>query len=379
MQKHLKLSLLVVLVMLAWHCVALAAPATESKYANMPHRVCTVGLWPNNRFIERVEDRSYSGFDIELWEHVAKTLGIRYEYKMLPSFYDMLSAVSNGKTDIGLGTITMTQERMQSMTFTYPYLITRLGILVDAKDPAGGLANIARAITTPAMKHTAEIMLLVVLVFGHILWFFERGQNPLISKKYLPGVFEAMWCAFAIQSTIGDVTPKRWVGRILSAPIWVCGLLLASLITAQLLNALVIQKNRSGINNHRDLHGRIVATLDGTTAVQTLERLGVRKIVTVKSNLVAAFPMLESGKVDAIVFDYPGLIDIADTLRKQGKQPLIVEERFNCQMYAFALNKQFDREYPDLAQRMNNVILELSENGYIQHLWDKWFNDANER
>ena len=239
----------------------------------------------------------------------------------------------------------------------------------------------ARSLLSRFVLQIMIVMLGVVFLFGNVLWLCERGENPLIARRYLPGVLEAMWCVFAIQSTIGfgDVTPKRWIGRLLAVPMWICGLLLAALITAHLLSSFMSEKNRSGIHSYHDLREKTVITVEGTTAVRALKDLGVRSIITVKDQLENAYARLESGEADAIVFDYPCIADMANTLKARGKEPYVVPSHFDEQMYAIAVNMRVAKEYPRLVQDLNAAIITCEENDTIARLKDKWFADIGIR
>ena len=172
-----------------------------------------------------------------------------------------------------------------------------------------------------------------------------------------------------------DIIPRRWIARIISIPIWICGLLLVAIITAQLLTNYTNEAFHSPLHDYQDLNGKVVATVAGSNAVEALEDLGVKKLITVPTaaDLKALYPRLESKEIDAIVFDYPAIADLADTLQKEGKRPFIVADHFHQQFYAIALNKKFAESHPELLENINLKILELKDNGFIRHLRRKWF------
>jgi polar amino acid transport system substrate-binding protein len=79
-----------------------------------------------------------------------------------------------------------------------------------------------------------------------------------------------------------------------------------------------------------------------------------------------AYPLLESGKVDAIVYASPVLQHHASTTGK-GKVK-VVGLLFQEQNYGIALQVQ-----SPYREKINIVLLKLIESGAYQELCDKWF------
>ncbi len=336
-----------------------------------------VGVGSENRFIIHNEDGSYTGYEIELWKEIAKQLSINYQFEEIALFPTLLEELKTNQLDFGLWMMTMDRARSDYVKFTYPYFVSSLAILTPAKGHTFGI--LIRPIFKPMVARLIITIFVIMFIFGNVLWFTEKGHNSIISTKYFPGIFQAMWCTFAIQSTIGfgDITPHRWLARLLSIPIWICGLLLVAVITAQLLTNYTQELYHSPIKDYRDLSGKVVASVAGTTAMDTLDTLGVKKLITVPDvdNLKSLYPRLESGEIDAIVFDYPALVDLKATLQKEGKNPYLVADRFHQQFYAIAMNRKLAEANPELFEKINLKILELADNGFIHHLHLKWFGN----
>ncbi len=338
-----------------------------------------VGVGDENRFVMRNDDGSYTGFEIELWKEIAKQLNIQYEFQDVKLFPMLLEDLKTDKVDFGLWMMTIDRARSEYVRFTYPYFVSSLAILTPAKGHTFGI--LIRPIFKPMVLRLILTIFIIMFIFGNVLWVTEQGPNSIISKKYFPGIFQAMWCTFAIQSTIGfgDIIPRRWIARLLSIPIWICGLLLVAVITAQLLTNYTSEIYHSPIRDYRDLSGKVVASVAGTSAVETIDTLGVKKLITVphENDLEALYPRLESGEIDAIVFDYTYLFDLKDTLKKKGKNPFLVSDRFHQQFYAIAMNKKLADANPELFEKINLKILELSDNGFIHQLHLKWFGNLD--
>ena len=68
----------------------------------------------------------WSGFEIELWEEVAKRLSLDYEYIEVKKFNELLTKVKSGKCDLGIAGITRTVERSEDMTMSFLTIDTGL-------------------------------------------------------------------------------------------------------------------------------------------------------------------------------------------------------------------------------------------------------------
>ncbi len=82
------------------------------------------------------ESGDYVGFEIDLVNAVAEKLGREVEFVNIP-FQGLFSAVQSGRIDIATSSITITDERLESVTFAQPYYDSDQSLTVAADGPAG--------------------------------------------------------------------------------------------------------------------------------------------------------------------------------------------------------------------------------------------------
>lgn len=75
------------------------------------------------------------GFEIDLLDAVADKLGRDYEIENIP-FNGLFSAVQSGRIDIAISSITITDERLESVSFAQPYYDSDQSLTVKAGGPA---------------------------------------------------------------------------------------------------------------------------------------------------------------------------------------------------------------------------------------------------
>ncbi len=307
--------------------------------------------------------KTYIGFDIELWEEIAKELELEFTYNetdLKGIFKDLVE----GNADVALSCITVTEEREKIVDFSHHYLDSGLRIMVLNKTKFNLLGSL-KLIFSPIVLKSLTYIGLFIIVCGHIFWWVEKGHK-YISTKYFPGIFQAYWYVLVTMTTVGygDIVPRNWVGRLMAFLVMIIGIGGFGWAIAQLSSAITLQKLHSDITDHRDLRNRLVATVEGTTSVGTLEKLGA--IVVPSKSIDQAYEKLLKDEVNALVFDSPTVLYYA---RNKGAGKVsVVGPLFDIQYYGFLFPQG-----SDLREPVNRTLLRLRKTGIYDKLYNKWF------
>lgn len=84
-------------------------------------------------------DGKYTGFDVDLWDAIARQIGV--EYDLIPmDFNGLIPGVTTGNLDVILGAITIKSKREEAIDFSHPYFRAGLKVMVgtgntDIKNP----------------------------------------------------------------------------------------------------------------------------------------------------------------------------------------------------------------------------------------------------
>jgi ABC-type amino acid transport substrate-binding protein len=315
------------------------------------------------------KDGKYSGFEIDLWETIAKEIGVDFEYEKY-NFKEIIPLLIEKKVDVGISGISITEDREKNIDFSHETLDSGLLISVnrDRNKPKffetlGTVFSEGRRLIGSAFLG----VLVFVIIFGNLLWLAERSADTF-SKSYFPGIFESFWLTVVSMSTVGfgDYLPHTWLGRIIVTGIVFGGAIIFGLLVAQVAAFLAIRKVRGKINNSRDLSEKVVATIKGSTSEDALERLNA-KIVRVNT-AEKAYQKLKKGLVDAVVFDAPSVI--YHEKKDKEKQIEIVGELFDKQKYGIALCQG-----SPLRENINRAVLKIIESGQYDSFYKKWFGE----
>ncbi len=315
------------------------------------------------------DDGGYRGFEIDLWEKIAEEIGVDFEYRKC-HFNEILPLLEERKADVGLAGITITEEREKHIDFSHETLDSGLLIAVkkDRNKPklVESLVTIARE-GKRLLQSAAFGIVVFILLAGNVLWLAERNAETF-SQDYFPGIFEAFWLTVVSMSTVGfgDYIPETWLGKLVTTGIIFSGAIIFGLLVAQVSAFLAVRKVRGEINTSRDLYGKKVATVAGSTSVEVLKQVNA-EIISV-SGAVEAYDKLREGVVDAVVFDAPVAIYYAKN--DQSRQIEVVGELFEKQKYGIALCEGSEWREP-----INRAVLKIVESGRYDALYKKWFGE----
>jgi len=88
-----------------------------------------VGCDTNFMPFEFKKDGKYVGFDIDLWDAIAKDLGLKY--KLMPmDFNGLIPALQTGNIDAAIAGMTIKSKREEVVDFAHPYYDSGLFLLV---------------------------------------------------------------------------------------------------------------------------------------------------------------------------------------------------------------------------------------------------------
>ena len=99
--------------MIVGAALALTGPALADKIV--------VGSYPTNPPFEyKTESGTFEGFEVDVVNEVGKRLGMDVEFQDI-GFQALFAATTSGRIDVAISSITITNDRLKSQSFTQPY------------------------------------------------------------------------------------------------------------------------------------------------------------------------------------------------------------------------------------------------------------------
>jgi polar amino acid transport system substrate-binding protein len=101
--------------------------------------IATDATWPPMEFVN--EQKEIVGFDIDLMKAAAKAGGFQVEFKNT-AWDGIFAGLANGEYDAVISSVTITDERKQTMDFSVPYINAGQVLVVRSDSSAAKLADL---------------------------------------------------------------------------------------------------------------------------------------------------------------------------------------------------------------------------------------------
>jgi polar amino acid transport system substrate-binding protein len=313
------------------------------------------------------EAGTLTGFSVELWHELSRQLKVNSDFVVKASVKDLLQAVKSKEVHLGISAVSITAEREVDFDFSQPMFDAGLQILTPAQGSGNSLIRaIVAGIFSPSVLPIIGLVLLIILVPAHLVWFFERrnATGLLTHRSYFPGILEACWWAASTLATQADQMPRTALARI-TAVIWMfASVVFIAYFTAAVTSSLTVQQLRGEINGPADLPGKRIASVKGSTSADYLQRQHIE--VMEYANIEETYRALSEGKADAVVYDAPVLLYYAS---RDGKGKVqVVGSVFRKENYGIVFPPDSPYRKP-----VNEALLKIKEDGTYERLYTKWF------
>src|SRR4051794_39569151 len=112
-----------------------------------------------------------SGYSIEVWQEVARRLGVDTAWTVLPDLSDeaQIVTIAEGGADLAISALAITAAREARVDFSLPYVESGLQILATAKT-VHPLAAMLSALLSPAIRDLLAAGTIILLALAHLLW-----------------------------------------------------------------------------------------------------------------------------------------------------------------------------------------------------------------
>jgi len=243
----------------------------------------------------------YSGLSIFLLDNIAVKLGFEYRIEEY-GLKEMLEAVTQGKADVRVSCLSITQKREEIIDLSHSFFETHLAIVVKQH---GFLQSIMNFFYNKKLLIAVGIIVGVAALIGGILYLLEHNLNDtLYSMKNKGGKLMEAFIAGLLFVTSGPIRYyqfKTLTARILTAFLTLGSTIMVASMTALLASAFTLDQMNSKIKGPQDLAEIRVGTMEASTSFEYLQDKGISsRTFTDRKELLAA---LDDDRLDAVVSD----------------------------------------------------------------------------
>jgi len=285
-------------------CLILIFPvAAVSQNDTLTSHKCIVGAIVAPPAFMKTADNRWEGFSVELWEAVAQRVGVSYEIREFDSLESTVKALENKEIDV-IPSLAV-QERLEPvMDFSQSYLKSGLSIAVPVEDSDYRWITVIKSIFSPHVLKAIGVLFLMSLIFGIIVWSFERRRNnEMFGDGFVKGIGHGLWWAMVTMTTVGygDKAPKTMGGRIFALIWMIFSIVFIAGFTATITTQLTISELRGKVRGFNDLYNARVGCISGTEGFNFLIKKGVT-VIPCKS-FQEGLSAVDRKNIDAFVQD----------------------------------------------------------------------------
>ncbi|KAG4170605.1 hypothetical protein ERO13_A12G157400v2 [Gossypium hirsutum] len=293
--------------------------------------------------------------------------------KRNPSYNELVSRVAQNVYDAAVGDITIVTNRTKIVDFTQPYMESGLVVVAPVKEAKSNPWAFLKPFTAEMWLVTAMFFLFV----GAVVWILEHRINSEFRGPPRRQLITICWFSFSTMFFSHRENTVSTLGRMVLI-IWLfVVLIINSSYTASLTSILTVQQLTSGIQGIDSLISSTepIGIQDGSFALNYLvDELNIAQSRIVKLKNPEAYLRAlklgpKKGGVAAIVDELP-YVELF--LSNTNCLYRIVGPEFTKSGWGFA----FQRDSP-LAVDMSTAILQLSENGDLQKIHNKWLTHSD--
>ncbi len=304
--------------------------------------------------IEGTEGRIERGISHALWVKLAEKAEFPYRFERIDTLSALIQALEERRIDVCINPLTVTSERFEHMAFTQPFYISNLTIATQ-KEARDQLLLFLRNFFSMDFLRTVLLLVLIIFIFGLLLWWVERRKNPDMFRKGWRGLMDGFWWSAVTMTTVGygDKAPMTGPGKFI-ATIWMfTAVIIVSGFTATIASSLTVQRTQHGVEGLQDLAKVRTATVEGSNSADFLQDRGIDPIE--KPTLEAAVVALGEDRVEAVFYDEP-LLRYAINEQGYKEELIILNQKFEEQHYSFGLPKRSEH-----SERLNKELLKVLE------------------
>lgn len=285
-----------------------------------------------------------------------------------PSYNNLVSGITQNKYDAVVGDVAITTNRTRIVDFTQPFLESGLVIVAPFKDQKSNPWAFLKPFSLEMWVVTGIFFLFV----GFVVWILEHRTNEEFRGPPRQQLVTILWFSFSTMFFSHRENTSTTLARlVLILWLWVV-LIINSSYTASLTSILTVQQLTSGIEGIDSLISSTdpIGVQDGTFAYNYLiEELSIPesrlKSLRDQEEYISALEKgPKRGGVAAIVDELPYIELLLYNTHCEFR---IVGQEFTKSGWGFALQ----RDSP-LSMDLSTMILQLSENGDLQRIHDKW-------
>lgn len=259
-----------------------------------------VGLFVDPPYVIKESDGSYYGLTVDLWGYLADEMNVSFSFEEYSDQLGLMRALDYNEIDFAVNPLPLNSSRLKLFDATQPFLTSGIGIAISQTRVSQFQVLLSNIFSMNFLR-LVFLLLMMILVFGTIIWVIEKRNNP----QQFRGVVDGFWWSVVTMTTVGygDKAPKTTAGRVISVAWMFIAIVLISSFTATIATTMTVSTLESKLEKFTDVKtmGRIgTVQFSGSSDYLAGEEIPVaRRYTDARSGLEA----LNTGEIEVFVYD----------------------------------------------------------------------------
>jgi ABC-type amino acid transport substrate-binding protein len=296
-----------------------------------------VGIKVEPPFVIKESGESYSGLSVDLWRSIAGEEGVKYEFVEYKDHLGLMRALDFKEIDVTINPIHVNEIRLKMFDVTQPFYVSYIGVATtNVKKTQVG--NFLRNFFSFRFFRIIAMLILIIFVFGTILWLVERKQNRRQFRPGLIGLFDGLWWSAVTITTVGygDKAPKTRLGRIIAIVWMLTAIVIISGFTASIASTLTVQSLGRTIEDLEDLRNTgNIGSIYASSSEAFLKNNNI-SIQELYPDIEQALFALSAQDIEVLVYDKT-VLDYSISQLQLSKKVSLLQVSFNQQYRSFFL------------------------------------------
>ncbi len=298
-----------------------------------------IGVKAEPPFVIKISEGEFSGLSIDLWKEIANQKNVDFEYVEYNDHLGLIRALDFGEIDLSINPIHVNEIRLRMLDVTQPFFVSSIGVATTMVDK-NQVELFIRNFFSIEFLRIILLLILVIFIFGTILWIAERKYNRRQFRPGWIGLFDGLWWSAVTMTTVGygDKAPKSRLGRVI-AMVWMfTAIIIISGFTATIASTLTVKSLSTNIEKMDDLE--IVKKIGSVYASSSEDFLLNHEINIYQEyeSPEAALRGLANKEIEILLYDKTVLDYMISQLQLANKVSLL-PVNFNKQYRSFFLPK----------------------------------------
>lgn len=290
-----------------------------------------------------------SGITVDVWEKVASTYNLDYEYICVDRKYDdTLEAVSKDEYDIALSEFSVIKRRYDLVSYSRPFYISKLSVYRREKE--NSFENFV----------TNDIVKIILFSALMMIIFYSFLRMYIVKENFLFALYNTYTFLFTnIREFITEGKRPKTSVKIVNVMWIMMRYIFLTIVVAQAINIIVKTTNYITDEEYRDI--KKINVLKGTSYVDFIKQAG--KTPVMNDNNQQIIEKLYNSR-NEYWFDDPNVINDAIERSKFKLKLNATLKPIRNDEFTIAVNKKL----PELLDKINSTIVTLQDSGDMVRL-----------